>query len=412
MQIKAYIVTVLILFRLVGIAQLANYVSNGGFEEIYECVSSAPRPVNWLAFDSTKTLAIGGINICTCSGQVPYCNYGFQYPRSGYNFMATNLWCGIQSCFLEKRMNLKNRLKTNLDSGVTYCVKFYVVATNYSPYHTSAIGAHFGGTILDTISWTGGNRPLPFIVPQVKNPLTNYINDTLNWLPITGTFVAIGDEKYMLIGNFEPSPFTYTLLANPNQAATDGVDIYIDHVSCIPIDLPAYAGPDKRCIPGDSVFIGRTPDVEIDESCTWYKWPNMATPIATVAGLYVKPVTTTTYVVLQQLWCSGVKYDTVVVYEDAVGLNKLKIKNEELKISPSPATNEIMLSLAHGKLSSYFERIEILNTQGLVLKEILISNDATKLEISVTDLESGVYLLRLMDAEKERVVVKKMVLQR
>ena len=395
MQIRIYILIFFISCSFFGNTQIANYVSNGGFEEVFDCFSSDTRPKNWLSFDSNKTLAYGGINLCTCSGAVPNSSFGYQEPKSGENFMITTPWCGIQNCFAEKRLNLKNRLKTKLDSGVTYCVKFYVVATNYSPYHTSAIGAHFGSAVLDTISWTGGNRPLPFIVPQIKNPLTNYITDTLNWTPITGTFVAGGMEKYMVIGNFEPSPFTYTLLADPNQAATDAAEIYLDHISCIPIDLPAYAGPDKRCIPGDSVFVGRPSDVEIDESCTWYKWPNMATPIATIAGLYVKPVTTTTYVVRQQLWCSGVRYDTVVVYEDAVGYEKLRKLKNGFVITPQPTNNSARIKSKNGNIGEEFQELVLSDELGRSIEKLEISVDMENIELKTCSLPNGIYSLVL-----------------
>ena len=39
----------------------------------------------------------------------------------------------------------------------------------------------------------------------------------------------------------------------------------------------------------------------------------------------------------QQLWCSGVKWDTVVVYMNLVGLNSLQIADDRLQIWPVPA---------------------------------------------------------------------------
>jgi hypothetical protein len=94
-----------------------------------------------------------------------------------------------------------------------------------------------------------------------------------------------------------------------------------------------------------------------------------------------------------------------------VGNVELGMLNDELRMSPNPAVNEVVLNLSNGKLSDYFQRIEILDIQGRLLKEIIIADTETSRIISLTDLESGVYVLRLLDAEKEKMIVKKLAVQ-
>src|SRR5690606_40769166 len=50
-------------------------------------------------------------------------------------------------------------------------------------------------------------------------------------------------------------------------------DVLIDDVSCIEVNLPAYAGRDTTILIGDSVYIGREKDFAIDTGCVWYKLP-------------------------------------------------------------------------------------------------------------------------------------------
>jgi hypothetical protein len=172
----------------------------------------------------------------------------------------------------------------------------------------------------------------------------------------------------------------------------DVCEVCIDDVSCFDIDLPAYAGPDRSVIPGDSVFIGSN-DPGLDEFCTWYQLPNFSTPIATVSGLYVKPVTTTTYVVRQQLWCSGVRFDTVVVYEDAVGIAKQKFQSLMLKVFPVPASKELFVDA--GKLNSEMQIAEIFNAKGEKIKTVDVSQTEGPFKINLEGFEEGIYYFRV-----------------
>ena len=405
MWFRAFLILNFFCYYINGNAQqIANYVQNGSFEKIEPY--PACKPIGWKDADLQYDIVVVSN---PCIGNTPYLGFlTYQWPRTGNTLVFYDFYC--PTCMYPyQRTCIKNELKASLVKDQIYCVKFYVCIGNNSTHGIDAFEAYFGDNTLDTIKY--GHIPLSYITPQVRNPKGNIITDTLNWTLVTGTFVAQGTEKYMVIGNFETDANTDTVLWNPTISPNIVCEASLDDVSCIPVNLPAYAGPDKRCIVGDSVYLGRESDFAIDPYCQWYQLPNTTNTIAVNSGIWVKPTNTSTYVVRQELECGNVFWDTVVVYRDEVGLNELKIKNEELKISPSPATNEIMLSLAHSRLSAYFERIEILNTQGLVLKEILISNSEPSLEISVADLESGVYLLRLMDGEKERVVVKKVTVQ-
>src|SRR4051812_35456560 len=62
-------------------SQIANYVSNGSFEENYKCpgISSELKIVrNWASIDSTNFAAVyHGI----CNGSVPRSGDQYQYPR-------------------------------------------------------------------------------------------------------------------------------------------------------------------------------------------------------------------------------------------------------------------------------------------------------------------------------------------
>lgn len=368
--------------------QISNYVSNPGFEvtipsatfSVYDAAKS------WDATDTTKG-AYYTVGLQPPLNNAPYCSFGFQYPRTGNNFIGTTFFC--ENC---SRGNPRNRLRQTLKANTVYCAKYHVVNTNNSVVGMNSFAMFFANSNLDTISKCNG--PLTYLNPQIQYQ-SNIITDTLQWTAITGTFTAFGDEKYMVLGNFKSNSSTGTVIINPTNLPSLVGDIYIDDVSLIEMDLPAFAGRDTFFIPGSPIFIGREPDVGLDEHCVWYKLPDMTTAIDTVAGLWVTPVGTTTYVVRQQLWCSGIKWDTVVVYESAVGIGKpsLDSAHDDPRLYPVPADEKLFIE-SSGLRSENFElRIgQIINSLGQVVKEIDLSSEDKRTQISIVDIPPGLYL--------------------
>ncbi|MDX2173763.1 MAG: hypothetical protein SFY56_11630, partial [Bacteroidota bacterium] len=314
--------------------QIANYVNNGGFE--IPRTSNQQQPVFWSAIDSTKFLGL--MYSYTISPYlVPLSSLTYQWPKSG------NAWFGTTFFYKPNtpqtlRGYPRNTLKATLQAGKTYCVKFYVNITTQSTYGIDAIGAYFGDNSTDTI--THCMTPISYLNPQIQNT-SGIITDTLNWVPITGTFVANGNEKYMILGNFKSDAATNSVMINPTNLPLIFTDVLFDDVSCIPIDLPAYAGADIWAIPGNTVYLGRSQDVGIDEACTWYNLTNTTTPVANAAGfsLTVSAITAT-YMVKQDI-CGVIKYDTVVVHASALGNVEWQMLNDKLKLYPNPA-NELL----------------------------------------------------------------------
>lgn len=394
-----------------GEAQVTNYVSNGGFEEISTPPGYSPK--FWSGTDTLKPF--GQLLSTGYPYGVPLCSYTYQWPRHGINHLICLQYC--TTCPNNKRVYSRNRLKQVLQAGEVYCVTMYINLSNQSTHGIDAIGAYFSDISIDTI--TKCNLPITYLSPQIQNPVNNIIVDTLNWVPITGTFVANGTEKYMLIGNFRSDASTNKTLVNTTNLPGNFGDYLFDDVSCININLPAYAGLDKPFSPGDSVFIGRQPDVGIDEACMWYKLPTTITPttpaIDTVAGLWVKPTSTSTYVVKQQLWCSSVKYDTVVVFMDLVGWQRLEMLKDELKIYPVPANDNLELRITNEELFKDFDRVTIYNQLGQLVKEEDILFKEKSVKINTGNLPNGVYSIVLASrtsANNQETVSKRFVISR
>jgi hypothetical protein len=386
-------------------SQIANYVNNAGFEKVDSVhpFGNVNCATYWQPTDTIKFCYYFYTTSPSFSLPLaPYIPTGFQYPRSGKNLIATQFYCSPATCTTNpnSRGYPRNRLKQVLKPNAIYCVKYYIVNTNNSTVGTDSYGAYMGDQSLDTIVVC--TQPLVYLTPQVQWP-GNIITDTLIWTAISGTFIATGTEKYIMLGNFRSNTATNTIVLNPNFPLLTH-DLYIDDVSLIEMDLPAYAGPDKWIVAGDSAYIGRESDIEIDESCIWHKMtsPTTSVTIDTIAGLWVKPVSTTTYVVRQQLWCSGVKWDTVVVSMSGVGLAEVGNMANNIYLFPNPTQDNLQIKY-NGDFRCILNSVYIYNNLGQMIREEEINFKNKTASIKTDDLPNGVYFLQLKNNKSETV---------
>ncbi len=258
---------------------------------------------------------------------------------------------------------------------------------------------------MDTINYC--NTPLFYIAPHIENT-SGIITDTLNWIAITGTFIATGNEKYMVIGDFRTDVMTNTMVINPTFSATLVNDVCIDDVSVIDIDLPAYAGPDIYGIPNNTLYVGRPQDMGIDEACTWYHLPNNTTAIANAASITVTVASTTqTYMVKQDI-CGNIKYDTVIVYASGVGLTSLSFgEGMGVRLYPNPANDILNIEVNLANEEEF--KIKIFNNLGQLIREEDIVFKEKVVSIKTDDLENGVYFVTITN-DKNNSTNKKLII--
>jgi gliding motility-associated-like protein len=201
------------------------------------------------------------------------------------------------------RSYIQAPLNSKLIPNKSYCVTGYFNLWNNSKYSVDELSFYFDD---GSISSGGGIGQVALANPQIKSPAGIFFNDTLNWIKVQGKFTAIGTESYITIGNHKPDANLSFSLAYPS--VFNNVSAYnVDDVSVIDADLPAYAGRDTVLCAGDSVFIGRPPEIGLE--CLWF---NNGSQIATGGGIWVKPTTSQTYIVQQDV-CGLIKRDTIQV---------------------------------------------------------------------------------------------------
>jgi hypothetical protein len=187
--------------------QVINHVANGSFESVldYNSPFIDYKAIGWSGVDSTQFTAF---LYNKDYGNVPNTSVGIQYPKHGKGFIRLTFYCPpCGNTF--SRSNIKNRLKSPLRANRTYCAKMYVNFQDINTHAIDGFGIYFGKTEVDTII-QNARLPLTFLNPQISNSSGNILSDTALWIPIAGTFVATGGEKFLVIANFKSDAATNT----------------------------------------------------------------------------------------------------------------------------------------------------------------------------------------------------------
>ena len=174
----------------------------------------------------------------------------------------------------------------------------------------------------------------------------------------------------------------------------------VDDVSVIESDLPADAGPDRHIGKDDSTYIGRPKEVGLE--CSWSVLGS-PTIVGKGAGIWVKPTTTTSYVITQTL-CGQVKEDTVRVEVWGVGIASLKGQMQEYSIAPNPNEGAIHLQQAvNDDRPCLIEAYEVTGKRVFTSRSSFIDG---RMGLNLSDLAAGLYYLVVRDNSGRPFVLK------
>ena len=225
----------------------SNIILNGSFEGVNGCpwVNNAINEGFVFNISNPNSFTPDYFNTCYTMLGIPYLvqgmpsnNRGYQFSKTGNAYIGIGLW--QENSIVSEYVQL--RIKDSLKPNHHYAFECYLSRAEKFRYAVSNFGAFFSA---DSVSMPAADI-LPF-VPQINNPTGNYFTDTLNWMPFTGTYLAQGGEKYLILGNFNAASenidtlYQYYILnsANGYQQGTSCFNwayYYIDDVSLIDLD--------------------------------------------------------------------------------------------------------------------------------------------------------------------------------
>jgi OOP family OmpA-OmpF porin len=205
-----------------------NLVPNPSFENYSQCPTNQDQ-LNYAApwmkptgntpdyFNSCYT----GTTLFHPSVPVNY--LGYQNARTGNAYAGFGSYYNCPNC----REYIEVALIDSLCANKKYSVSFYISLADSSYNGISSIGVYFSDTLVN-------DQASFFVIPvasQINSPIQSPLIDTSSWILISGTFVANGGEKYMIIGTFVPDSQLIVTNIRPNPSNIKWVYYYIDDVS-------------------------------------------------------------------------------------------------------------------------------------------------------------------------------------
>ncbi|MEP7171547.1 MAG: hypothetical protein ABI855_19405, partial [Bacteroidota bacterium] len=155
---------------------------------------------------------------------------GFQLPRTG------NAYAGIFTGGDWTREYVAIKLDSTLSNGCIYYIEFYVSRANNFGMATDKMGCAFTN---DTTGFYTIAANLP-LIPAIQSTPGVLLTDTLNWIKISGNYIANGTEEFLLIGNFYDTTNTYE--DTVSQAPYYYAYYYIDDVKVLSCDSTLAMG--------------------------------------------------------------------------------------------------------------------------------------------------------------------------
>ncbi len=409
-------IIIFIFFTVANFCTAQNLVNNPSLEDYSSCPNDLSQVDTALLWSNAVMWGGSSDYFNNCMLQVPINAFIIEIinkhsARTGDGFAgiiaSAKLYSQGQDT-LNYREAIQVKLKNNLTANNCYFASFYIKFNGFwinnlsmhVNYSIDNVGIFLGqDSIIYESPWFCDN--LFNITPQIS--YNHPIQDSINWIKISGTFISTGNENKLTITNFVEDDLI-SFIFNPLHLnlidSTIGVQsLYlIDDVAVYPCDAPVYvanAGNDTCIKPGNSVVIGTAGH---SEYLYWW-YDEQGNLVDTSAQITVYPTQTTTYTLVQKDFKFDETRDTVTVTVDAhcyeVVIPEIRIPNV---ISPNGDGINDKFVIENGKY--YNIKLIIFNRWG---NQIFESNDYQN-NWPASDIADGVYFYILTSTNTKQEV--------
>lgn len=318
------------------------------------------------------------------------CFKSYQTVRTGIAYAEFGIY--TQSSAQQESSHPQVKLIDTLKAGKIYCVTYYVSMWNNAVYSIDKLGALLTPTPFPC--FVAGNPTVAIVgqyTPQVVSTPGIAYEDTMNWMEVSGSFTAVGNEAYLTLGDFFFHNQHYIKLSYPTNC--NGLaEYYIDDVSVEEVEI-AKAKNDTLIYATDSVIIGNN----ASEAALFSWQPSAGLSCTNCPNPKASPNVTTTYTVTKTQ-CKAVTSDVITVSVSPTGINELNITNA-ITLQPNPTNGIITINSRYE-----IQKIDVMNVAG----QILLSESATEKthQLNLTDFAKGIYFVRVSYANGLSVTKK------
>jgi OmpA-OmpF porin, OOP family len=208
-----------------------NLVSNESFEKYKKCpedLGEFDKVTGW--YNPTKGTPDF---FCTCfKGKnkmgIPGNYMGTQTAKEGLAYAGIIAYSERSANYREY---IAQKLAKPLMKDSIYLVSFHVSLADFSTYAVSSIGLLFSTSEIKSTTWNQIDS-----IPQIENPSNNNITNKSDWVKISSKYTAIGDERYIIIGNFKKDKNSLVKIISKDKSKKSDQKAYY-YVDLVSIEL-------------------------------------------------------------------------------------------------------------------------------------------------------------------------------
>ncbi|MBI4929553.1 MAG: T9SS type A sorting domain-containing protein [Bacteroidetes bacterium] len=223
-----------------------NLVPNPSFEQFDTCpnnIAQLNHAIPWFNPSDNQNISGSSDYFNSCynnypnfyNADVPSNFIGNQNAKTGVAYAGFYVY---GSYFPNAKEYIEVKLNNSLQANKKYCIEFYVSLADSANFATDDVGVYFSIDTVkqDTIPFTVINN-----IPQIVNPIGNFLSDKINWTLISGEYTALGDEKFITIGSFKDDSLVNRVFVGGGDTSLYGGTYnssyyYIDNVLITPCD--------------------------------------------------------------------------------------------------------------------------------------------------------------------------------
>lgn len=215
----------LILFLCIGsFAFSQNLVPNPSFEEYDYCPTGTNDPQAVATWFNPTMATPDYYNACASNGGgVPINDWGYQEAQNDNGYIGIITY-GQSLNAVNYREYFEVELLETLVTGKTYYWCMYVSLLDSTDYASNNIGISLTNSQLSNFSSE------EMLISPIYWNSTEIITDNINWTKISGSFIANGGEKFLIIGNFYSEANTSYQQVNTNSLNGEFAYYYVDNV--------------------------------------------------------------------------------------------------------------------------------------------------------------------------------------
>ena len=319
----------------------------------------------------------------------------YQKVRTGIAYAEFGIY--TQSPLNQESSHPQVKLIDTLKAGKIYCVTYYVSMWNNARYSIDKLGALLTPTPIPC--FVAGNPTVAIIgqySPQLVTTPGVVFEDTLGWEEVSGSFIAIGNEAYLTLGDFFLHSQHFIKDSYPTNC--NGLaEYYVDDVSVEVVEI-AKAKNDTLIYQGDSVLVGAN-----NSEAALFNWqPTAGLSCTNCPNPKASPTITTTYTVTKTQ-CKAVTSDVITITVSPTGINENEQLAKKIFIYPNPSKDKINIKINAVDTEQFYIRLT-----DVLGKEIMY--DKLKTELDISTLENGIYFLSFYINER-LLLTKKVVKQ-